>query len=118
MTKKPKNKNDGSFNDKSLLGIVWNLPNKRAKVYKFRKGFLTQFEPEDPKAFLRAFQTNDISKLNSLPINIIQAYHGDMPKILFNGSGTVKSLDVAISSTQAEDESLLHKLYQTIVESE
>ncbi|EKD87086.1 MAG: hypothetical protein ACD_37C00047G0002 [uncultured bacterium] len=117
MVKKSRNKVGVDFKNKSLLNAVWDLPNKPIKGLKLKRGFLTRIVPKDPVAYLNAFN-NNWEEFNKLPVDVVEAYHGGMPKIYFKGGGTVKSLDVAVSSTQAEDEVLLHKMYQKTIESD
>lgn len=100
------------FKNKSLLQVMWEQNAEPVDGMNFKAGFVSSFMPKDPKAYLEAFKKGDFKKLNKLPVDILEAYHGAMPKIYFSGTGTVKSLEVAISSTQAEDEDLLHHLYQ------
>lgn len=110
---KQRPKNEYDFKNKSLLQIMWEQNAKPINGMPFLKpGFVSSFMPKDPKAYLEAFEKGDFKKLNELPIDIIEAHHGSMSKICFSGTGTVKSLEVAISSTQAEDESLLRNLYK------
>ncbi len=81
----------------------------------FRDGYISRFVPVDPEAYKRAFESGNWEELNRLPVNIVEAYHGDLPKIHFSGNTTVKCLEVAVSSTLSEDEALLHKLYQSSI---
>ncbi|MDD2564089.1 MAG: hypothetical protein PHU27_07740 [Salinivirgaceae bacterium] len=109
---KQRPKNEYDFKNKSILQIMWEQNAAPVNGMNFKAGFVSSFMPKDPKKYLEAFEKGDFKKINELPINIIEAYHGSMPKIYFSGTGTVKSLEVAISSTQTEDESLLNNLYR------
>lgn len=100
------------FKNKSLLQIIWEQNAEPVNGMNFKAGFVSSFTTKDKERYLKAFKNGDFQKLSELPISIIEAYHGSMSKIYFSGTGTVKSLEVAISSTQTEDESLLHDLYQ------
>lgn len=110
--KKQRPKVEYDFKNKSLLQTMWEQDTEPINGINFKPGFVSSFTPKDQKKYLEAFKKGDLKKISELPIDIIEAYHGSISKIYFSGTGTVKSLDVAISSTQAEDEILLHKLYR------
>jgi hypothetical protein len=110
--KKQRPKVEYDFKNKSLLQIMWEQNAEPINGMNFKAGFVSSFMPKDPAVYLEAFEKGNFEKLNELPINIIEAYHGSISKIYFSGTGTVKSLEVAISSTQAEDENLLRNLYK------
>lgn len=94
---------------KYLLKLLKHQPLVKGVNYGGSSSF--KVNPKNIEASSKAFKEGDIGALlkNS---EIIELHRDDLPNIVFKGNSTVKTIEVAISSTQSEDESLLRDLYQ------
>ena len=94
---------------KYLLKLLKYQPLVKGVNYSGSSSF--KVNPKNIEASSKAFKEGNIGALlkNS---EIIELHRDDLPNIVFKGNSTVKTIEVAISSTQAEDENLLNNLYR------